>query len=114
MVDELHYYKTAERPDIRLWLLDDAGALVNFATGYTFELKLGIPGDAAVFTKTTGIAGAAGAGVEPSGTPNVVITFTAGELDNIPARTYTWQIRATNATLDRIYQGIAVIHDVIG
>lgn len=105
---ELVYYRTAKRPVIELWLLDDDGNLVDF-TGATFEFKLGEPGEVADFTKTTGITGAAGSGTEPDGVPNVVITFDS-EIDNVPARFYKWQLRDDQ---DRIYQGPFVLKDVI-
>jgi hypothetical protein len=109
----LHYYRTAERPDLKLWLLDDDGTLVNFASGYTFVFKLGnIPGTAA-FTKTSGITGAAGSGTETSGTPNATISFTAGELDGLAAGAYIWQLRATSGSLDRLYQDAFRLHDVL-
>ena len=104
----LAYYLTADRPDIQLWILDDDGALIDFSSGYTFAFKIGIRGQAADLTKTTGITGAAGAGTEPSGTPNVVIAFTAGELDGLTAGRYHWQLRATTGGLDRVYQGGAI------
>lgn len=113
MANVLHYYRTAERPDIRLWLLDDDGALINMASGYTFAFKLGRPGVTATFTKTTGITGAAGSGTESSGTPNVTISFTAGELDALTAGTMTWQLKATSSSLDRIYQGQFTLHEPI-
>ena len=109
----LVYYRTAERPDIKLWLEDDDGTLINFASGYTFAFKLGSPGSAATFTKSTGITGAAGAGTEPTGTPNVTLTFTAAELDSLTAGLTTWQLRATNSSLDRVYQGTFQLRDVI-
>lgn len=108
----LVYFRTAERPDIRLWLLDDDGSLINF-TGYTFVLKLGKPGSAATFTKTTNITGAAGSGTETSGTPNVVIQFTSGELDALARGRTTWQLRATSGGVDRVYQGQFDLREVI-
>lgn len=113
MSSDLNLYRTAERPDVRLWLLDDDDTLINFASGYTFVFKLGQPGSAATFTKSTGITGAAGAGVSPSGTPNVVVTFTAAELDALTIGSTTWQLRATTTSLDRLYQGRLTVHDVI-
>jgi hypothetical protein len=113
MSTDLHYYRTAERPDIRLWLLDDDGALVDFASGYTFAFKLGVPGSAATFTKTTGVTGAAGSGTQASGTPNVTLSFSAAELDALTVGSTTWQLRATTTSLDRIYQGRFTVHDVI-
>jgi hypothetical protein len=109
----LIYFRTAERPDLQFWLQDDDGVLINFASGYTFAWRLGTPGDAAVFEKTTGIAGAAGVGTEPSGTPNIVLTFTADELDDITAGNYVWQLQATTSTLDRFFEGTIRIKDVI-
>lgn len=111
---DLRYFRTAERPDIKLWLLDDAGNLIDFSTGYTFAFKVGDPGSTAVFTKTSGITGAAGSGTQTSGTPNITISFTAGELDSVPTtRSYTWQLKATTSSLDRIYQGKITFSDVI-
>lgn len=109
----LAYYRTADRPDIRLWLLDDDGTLVDFSSGYTFAFKIGIRGQAADLSKTTGITGAAGAGTEPTGTPNATISFDAGELDALTAGRYYWQLRATTGGLDRVYQGVLEISDVI-
>lgn len=112
MAGKIVYYRTAERPDIKLWLLDDDGALVDMTTA-SFSFKLGTPGTAAVFTKTTGITGAVGSGTEFSGTPNATLTFTAAELDAVPAGAYTWQLRTTTTSLDRVYQGMFTMLDVI-
>lgn len=108
----LTYFRTAERPDIKLWILDDAGNLIDFSSN-TFAFKLGSPGVAAVFTKTTGITGGAGSGTEPSGTPNITISFTAAELDALTAGVYSWQLRATSSSLDRVFQGAFTLLDVI-
>lgn len=110
---KLIYHRTAERPDLQFWLQDDAGALIDFSSGFTFEFKLGSPGKAAAFTKTTGITGAVGAGIEKTGEPNVTITFVADELDDVPVRDYTWQIRATSGGLDRFFSGEFRLIDVI-
>jgi hypothetical protein len=110
----LRYNRLAERPDIELWLLDDDGNLINFNTpAYTFTWKIGEDGVTAVFTKSSGITGAAGAGVEPSGTPNVVLTFTAGELANVPAGRYKWQLTATTSALDRVFKGRITVEEAI-
>lgn len=107
------YYRTAERPDIQLWLTDRTGTLIDFSSGYTFAFKVGTPGTAALFTKTTGITGAAGSGTETSGTPNVTIQFTAGELDSLAKRKTSWQLRATVGSIDRVFQGSFEVKDVI-
>lgn len=103
---EIRIHKTAERPSIELWWQAADGSLIDFTTGYTFTFKVGDPSSAAIFTKTSGITGAAGSGTQQSGTPNITITFTAGELDSVDtSRKYTWQLRATTGGLDRIFEG---------
>jgi hypothetical protein len=113
MSSTLVYHRTAERPDIAMWIEDDDGDLVDFSTGYSYTWKLGVPGQAATFTKTTLISGAAGSGTETSGTPNILIQFVAAELDAVTAGPYTWQLTATTSGLDRVYQGRITIRDVI-
>jgi hypothetical protein len=83
----IKYYKGAEHPDIRLTWLSDAGTVIDFSAGYTFELKIGHGGSAAVLTKSTGIAGA-------QTSPNITVTFFAAELDSLPAGLYEGQLRA--------------------
>jgi hypothetical protein len=101
-MNRVSYHSTADRPALELWLQDDDGNLIDFSSGYTFVFKIGVPGSTALLTKSSGIAGAAGAGTEPTGTPNVVITWTAGELA-IAAGIYTGQLTATTSSLDRVF-----------
>lgn len=108
----ISYYKTAERPSLELWLVDDAGDLIDLSSGYTFSLKIGEPGSAALLTKTSGITGAAGAGTEPDGTPNVTVAWTAGELALTPG-VYVAQLTATTSSLDRVWTFPIQILDVI-
>jgi hypothetical protein len=110
---DLSYFKNAERPVAELWIRDKAGTLIDFSTGYTFVLKIGHPDLTALLSKSSGIAGAAGAGVEPTGTPNVVVTWTAGELNLTPAR-YRWDLVATTGGLDRTFSGTIQIKPVVG
>ena len=109
----LTQYRTAEFPDLKLWVLDDDGTLIDFSTGWSFIWKLGRRGSAAAFTKTTNITGSTGSGTEPSGTPNVTLIFIAGELDSIDPGPYTWQLRATSSGRDRIVTDTILINDVI-
>lgn len=82
------YIAGAELGDLEVTWQDSDGAVIDFSTGYTFQVKVGRRGSAS-FTKTTGITGAATA-------PNVVIAWsTSGELNNLPANDYTVQIVAT-------------------
>jgi hypothetical protein len=106
------YHRTAERPSLEIWWLSDAGALIDFSAGYTFALKLGSQGSAAILTKTSGIVGAVGAGTEPGGTPNVLVTWSAGELDIAPG-TYLAQLTATTGGLDRVKTFSFTVIDVV-
>lgn len=114
----LTYYRTAERPALELWWPDADGSLIDFSTGYDFELKLArgvvTAVSVAAFTKVAGITGDAGSGTETSGTPNVTVEFTADELNDLAAGIYTWQLRATTpAGLDRFSQCWFQLLDVI-
>lgn len=108
----VRYHTTAERPALELWIQDDDGTLIDFSSGYTFSLKIGTVGDTALLTKTSGITGAAGAGTEPTGTPNVSIAWTTGELAITPGQ-YTGQLTATLSGLDRVFQFAIRIDGVV-
>jgi hypothetical protein len=101
----VRYHANAERPTLRLTWYDDDDALIDFSSGYTWSLKVGNPGSAALLTKTSGITGAATA-------PNVTIAWTAGELALTPG-TYTYQLTATTSALDRTMTGQIQILDVV-
>lgn len=105
MSGPLRYYAGAERPALKLWLLDDDGTLIDFSSGYTYSFKVGLIGATPLLTKTSGIVGAVGAGVEPTGTPNVTISWSAGELAITPGA-YSWALTATTGGLDRIFGGV--------
>jgi hypothetical protein len=109
---KLVFVRNADRPAVEAWIFDDDGTLIDFSSGYTWSLKVGVPGSTALLTKTTNIAGAAGAGVCPTGTPNVVITWTAGELNLTPG-VYNVQLTATASSLDRVFTGQITILDSI-
>lgn len=97
---EVTYVRGAERPTLQLWWVDDTDALIDFSSGYTFSLTIG-DGTTATVTKTSGITGAAGAGTNPTGTPNIVVAWSASELD-IAAGQYVAQLVATTGGLERI------------
>jgi hypothetical protein len=103
----IEYYKGAELPNVDITWLDSAGDPVNFSTGYTFTVKIGTAGSAAAVTKTTGITGTATA-------PNIVISWTANELD-ITAGTYDMDIiaRETATSKDRIQSTEIVILNIV-
>jgi hypothetical protein len=108
---DLRYYRTADRPALKLWLFDDDGSLINL-TGYAFVFKIGDPDQPALLTKNSGITGAAGSGVEPTGVPNVTITWTAGELAAVESGHYHWWLTGTESSLDRVFGGMISILDV--
>lgn len=111
-MSKLRYASSADRPALELWLYDDDGTLIDFSTGYSFVLKIGRRGFAALLTKSSGIAGAAGSGSEPTGTPNVTVTWSAGELALTPGK-YLLQLTATSSSLDRVFTVDIEIADVI-
>jgi hypothetical protein len=72
--------KGSELPDIGItWYQEDGVTLYNFSSGWTFAIRIGNPGSAALVTPSG--AGAATA-------PNITITFASNALDAIPAGTY--------------------------
>lgn len=100
------YVVGAELPDVGItWYATD-GTVIDFASGWTFQVKIGVKGSAALLTKTAGIVGAATA-------PNITIVWTAGELDAIPSGVYTLQVRATSASKDRIFQDLIRITSAV-
>ena len=92
-----------ELGDLTITWRDDAGALIDFSTGYTFVLKIGAKGSAALITKSTAgdFTGAATAPTLP------VRWNTTGELNSLTAGLYTVQVAATrtSGTKVRTLQG---------
>lgn len=66
---------------LNLWVRED-GDLWDFTTGFTFSLVVGDGvGPSTGFTTAVGFTGAAGSGLPPNGTPNLVKQWaTTGEL----------------------------------
>lgn len=95
------YVIGAELGDLGISWYDTDGTLIDFSSGYTFTVKVGVRGSAALFTKTTGITGAATA-------PNVTVAWaTSGELNALSTGQYALQVtaRQTSSGKDRIQQG---------
>jgi hypothetical protein len=115
MSSPLRYHKTASLPSSKLWLLDDDNTLIDLSTGYTFSFKIGANGSTAIVTKTSGLTGAAGAGAEPDGTPNITIVWDDAELGSEAPGQYVWQLTATATSggKDRVFDGVFEILDVI-
>jgi hypothetical protein len=95
----IEYYKNAESPPTALTWYDDADAVIDFSAGFTFTAKIGVPGQTAVLSVTTGITGAATA-------PNVTINWAAGAFSSVTPNEYALQVtaRETSTTKDRELQ----------
>lgn len=104
----IQYYKGAELPDAEITWLDADGNVINFSTGYTFQVKIGITGSAAIITKTTGVTGSAVA-------PNITISWDVDELNTIATGTYNMDIKAnlTATSKDRIQSTSITILGVV-
>lgn len=86
------YVQGSDLPDLAWTWKDSSSNLIDFSSGYTFVLKVGQPGTAASFTKSTGISGAATA-------PNVTIAWaTSGELNTLAAGRYIADLIATRSS----------------
>jgi len=117
MSQKLAYHITADRPAAKLWLEDDDGTLIDFSTGYTFTLLIGDKGSAAKLTKASGITGAAGSGKEPTGVPNVTVTWSAGEIaasSVVAGQSYVFELTArATGSLDRVFEGMFEVRRVV-
>lgn len=103
----IEYYKGAELPNVDITWLDSDGNVINFSSGYTFTVKVGTSGQAAILTKTSGITGLAAA-------PNIVIAWTTDEL-NITPGAYDLDIiaRETATSKDRIQSTDLIILSIV-
>ena len=82
------YAQGADLPDLGIDWTDQAGELIDFSTGYSFELRVGAPGESAALAKSSGITGAATA-------PNVTISFDDDELSDLEPGHYMADLIAT-------------------
>ena len=89
------YVKGSDLADLAITWQNSAGEVIDFSTGYTFAAKVGSPGTAATFDKSTGFTGAAVA-------PNLTIQWAvAGELNTLPGGAHTLQVTATRTSDSR-------------
>lgn len=106
-IGTVDYYIGDELDALALWWYrsDSPSTLVDFSVAHTYSSILYLASDSThtnVFSsaKTTGFTGAAGAGVSPTGTPNLTVSWaTSGEL-NAPTTSglYVFQIVATRTS----------------
>lgn len=111
MANNREWHRGAELPALAVWWLDSQGTLIDF-TGAAFEVRIGQLGCPALLVKTSGVTGGAGAGAEPTGTPNVLITWQPDDLD-IEPDAYIVTIVATVGASDRVMQTTLRILDVV-
>lgn len=90
-------------PDLGLFVRENTQLITGLGSGHTFALKVASLDGDVLFAKTTGIAGQAGEGFVPLGTPNVVIQWGAeGELDQLSAGTFWAQLAITRTSDSRV------------
>lgn len=104
------YIQGAELDDMPISWLDADGDPYNFASGWTFSVKVGAKGAAATFTKTSGITGASTA-------PNITVTWaTTGELNTLAPGDHTLQVEAIRTSDSRslmMHDTITIIQAVV-
>jgi hypothetical protein len=89
------YYTDQESPSFAVAWSDRDGNLIDFSTGYTFELKLVHRSTGTVgLTKSAGIVGAATS-------PNITASWSAAELAAVTPGAYRARLKATSGGLDR-------------
>ena len=89
------YIQGAELDKMTVTWLDPDGDPYDFSSGFTFSLKVGDRGSTAVFTKTTGITGAATA-------PNLTVVWAiADELNDLTPGNHLLQIEAIRTSDSR-------------
>lgn len=85
----VEYMQGAELPDVAFTWTDEETGLLDFSTGWSFTVRVGISGSPALIEKTVGISGAATA-------PNVIIAWEPDELDVLAVGTYDVDVIARN------------------
>lgn len=102
------YVQGADLPDLAIAWYDSDGDIINFATGWSFSVRVGKSGRPAIFEKTDGIAG-------DDAAPNVVISWDDGELDSLEPGIWSVEITATRDDDDKerkMATTISVLHAV--
>lgn len=94
---------SGSEPDFELWLTKN-GTLVDLSA-YTFSAKVLNRDYTTQLTKSTGFTGAVGAGVCPTGTPNLVVAWaTTLELSTLTYGPYILEVKATTGGKDLMWQ----------
>lgn len=95
----LRYYVGSDLPDTQITLRNGDGTYPDFASGYTFQVKVAPAGSTtSSFTKTTSITGGTGSAT----VANVTISWaTSGELNSLAAGYYILQVQVTRTSDSR-------------
>lgn len=94
----LEHTINTERPTWKLWCRGANGSLIDLSSGYSgFTGKVYQAPSTAVFTLTGTFTGAAGAGTEPDGTPNLTYTPATDEMTAVTPGLYRVRILAVLA-----------------
>jgi hypothetical protein len=92
------YRADQDSPSYAVAWSDRDGTLINFSSGYTFEVKLVNRVDGTIgLTKSAGITGAAVS-------PNITVAWTTGELAAVPPAAYRVHLTATTGGADRMFR----------
>lgn len=90
-------------PDLGLFVRENGQLVAGMASGHTYELKVASLDGEVLITKTSGIAGQAGTGFPPTGTPNLVVQWAAaGELNNLTAGSFLAQLKITRTSDNKV------------
>jgi len=104
MADTLTYpTPAANLPQASFLWLDSSGVPLDFSSGWTFSLKIGRPPNSAQIYKSTGFNGLASV----NNSANLVVTWSNGELSQLTAGRWYFQITAvqTSSGAERILTG---------
>lgn len=86
------YIKGADLPDLAATWLDDNGNPIDFSTGWTFTVELGLTGQTPLITKTSGVTG-------DDLAPNITIAWALHELDDLdPNKNYEGLVTAVRTS----------------
>lgn len=101
------YHLNDDLGSLECWLFNRRGGDLIDLSSYTLVLKVGIPGEAALLTKSTGLGGAAGSGdgSADDDVPNFTADWDEGEIATIGTPgNYVCQIDATTGGKSRSWR----------
>lgn len=103
---QISYVAGASLPDVNVWWMDpDAAGLVDFSSGWIFQVVVDAIDGVDSFTKSAGITGAAGSGTgqETGDVPNLTIDWlVSGEISSLNPGHYRLQIEATRVADSKV------------